>query len=74
MVHGPIWCKCKKQSWTRSHLKWAWEQETTVRCSNTECGREIEPHVLEELLQRIGVLHLEQGGCDAETEEISPDS
>lgn len=74
MVHGPIWCKCKKHSWTRNALKWAWEQENTVRCSNTECGREIEPHVLEELLQRIGVLSLEQGDSDVDPEENPPES
>ncbi len=71
MVHGPIWCKCKKQSWTRNQLKWAWEQENTVRCENGECGREIEPHVLEELLQRIGVLHLDEGDKEGGSEQDS---
>jgi len=71
MVLGPIWCKCKKHSWTRSALKWAWEQENTVRCSNTECGREIEPHVLEDLLQRIGVLHLDGGDKEEESAQDS---
>lgn len=59
MVRSPIWCKCKRHSWTRSALKWAWEQEVTLKCSNTECAREIEPERIEELLTGIGELLLD---------------
>jgi len=68
MVRSPIWCQCKKHSWTRSHLRWAWEHEVTIRCSNTECEREIEPGRIEELLQEIGVLSLDEGESDAQAE------
>ena len=71
MVHSPIWCKCKKQSWTRSYLRQCWEREVAARCTNTDCEREIEPDVIEELLQRIGVLDIEITNEEGEPAEES---
>lgn len=59
MIKKPIWCKCRKHSWTRRSLLWSWENNKPVSCPEPQCKREITVDAIEELLQQIGVLNLE---------------
>ena len=56
MVLKPIWCKCRKQSWTRRQLYSAWERGGALICNNPECQRVIPEHILKELLIKIGMI------------------
>ena len=59
MVRTPIWCRCKKHSWTRSEFRRAWENDMILRCSNDACEHEVGPERMQELLTEIGELLLE---------------
>lgn len=67
MIRKPIWCKCRKHSWTRRSLLSAWENNRPVRCPEPQCNREISVDDVEVLLQQIGVLNLEE---DDEIEDV----
>jgi len=56
MLTKPIWCKCKKHSWTRRQLYAAWERGKDIRCPNPECDRSIPVETVEELLIEMGLV------------------
>jgi hypothetical protein len=56
MLTKPIWCKCKKHSWTRRQLYSAWEKDRDIRCPTPDCGREIPLETIEALLIQIGMI------------------
>ena len=55
----PIWCKCRKQLWQRTHLKAAVENNRTLRCPVPECQRELAPELIEELLLKLKEIEYE---------------
>jgi len=60
MIRKPIWCKCRRHSWTRRQLISAWEGGNSIRCPEPECTREIEVEAIEALLKKIGALDLDE--------------
>lgn len=55
----PIWCKCKGHSWTRKQLYAAWENGVPVICPAPGCDRTITVDVIEQMLQKIGMVTLQ---------------
>lgn len=60
----PIWCRCNKHSWTRRQLYNAWLADRSVRCPETECGREISIERIEELLVSFGMVKIDKTHTD----------
>ena len=56
MLRQPIWCKCKKHSWTRRQLYAAWEKDRDIRCPDPACQREIPLETIETLLIGLGMV------------------
>lgn len=68
MLTKPIWCKCKKHSWTRRQLYAAWEKNRGVRCPDPGCQREIPLETVETLLIELGMVTPDEISTD-EAEE-----
>ncbi len=56
MVRKPIWCKCKKHSWTRRQLYAAWEKDRDIRCPDPGCHRMIPVETVETMLIDLGLV------------------
>jgi hypothetical protein len=56
MLSKPIWCKCKKHSWTRRQLYAAWEKGRDIRCPSPGCERAIPVETIERLLIDLGMV------------------
>jgi hypothetical protein len=56
MLRKPIWCKCKKHSWTRRQLYAAWEKGRDVMCPDPTCQRTIPVETVETLLVDLGMV------------------
>lgn len=64
-----IWCKCEQHSWTRRQMRMAWENNNSLRCPESTCGREIPMETIEELLTNLGVLQLDMSPEEVERAE-----
>ena len=56
MLRKPIWCKCKRHSWTRRQLYSAWEKGRDLRCPDPGCERTIPGETIEALLIQLGMV------------------
>jgi len=56
MLSKPIWCKCKKHSWTRRQLYASWEKGRDVQCPDPGCQRVIPVETVEILLIDLGMV------------------
>ena len=68
MLAKPIWCKCKKHSWTRRQLYASWEKNRSIRCPIPDCEREIPMETVEALLIQVGMVTPDEESTGVESE------
>lgn len=65
MLTKPIWCDCRKHSWTRRQFYSAWERSRALRCPDPDCQRDITLESIEEHLIEQGLVNDESSTEEA---------
>jgi len=67
-VQGPVWCLCKRHSWTRKQLLSAWEAGRSLYCPDVACSREIVLESIRTILLRLKLIPEEEEESDGHPE------